>query len=240
MPRLTQSCDLQAAVRVSLKGRRSFLLLLFGLSVLAAPATTTIAQPLQQQRSSFAEAHAGHIAEAAQRFGIPARWIEAVLRVESAGKQRAISSAGAMGLMQVMPKTWATLRMRHGLGPDPFAPRDNILAGTAYLREMYDRYGSVDAMLAAYNAGPGRYDAFQATGRPLPTATITYVAKVLSLLGRKSTLRRAQRGAFSASDWREASLFIEGRKDHRGSADAGPENGIFAPRSSSREPAWVR
>lgn len=240
MPRPTQSCDLQAAVRVPLKGRRSFVLLLFGLSALAASATASMAQPPQHQHSPFADAHAGHIAEAAQRFGMPARWIEAVLRVESAGNQRALSPAGAMGLMQVMPKTWATLRMRHGLGPDPFAPRDNILAGTAYLREMYDRYGSVDAMLAAYNAGPGRYDAFQATGRPLPTATVAYVAAVLSLLGRKSTLHRAQHRALSPSDWREASLFIEARKDSRGSADARPEKGIFAPRPSSREQTWVR
>ena len=102
--------------------------------------------------------HAAHIVEASQRFGIPEPWIRAVLRAESAGDVRAISSAGAMGLMQVMPDTWAGLRVRYGLGRDPYQPRDNILAGTAYLREMWDRYGNVAAMLAAYNAGPGRYD----------------------------------------------------------------------------------
>ena len=240
MPRLTQSCDLQTAVRMSLKGRRSLLLLLSGLSAFAAPATTTMAEPLQQQRSSFAEAHAAHIAEAAQRFGIPTRWIEAVMHVESAGKQRAISSAGAMGLMQIMPKTFAMLRIRHGLGLDPFAPRANILAGTAYLREMYDRYGSVDAMLAAYNAGPGRYDAFQATGRPLATATVTYVATVLSLLGRKSMLLRAQRRASSASDWRETSLFIQAGEEHRVGINARTVNGIFASPTSSGERPWNR
>lgn len=115
--------------------------------------------------------HGGFIADAAQRFGIPAPWIVAVMRAESANDPRAVSHAGAMGLMQVMPDTWDHLRARHGLGRDPFDPRDNILAGTAYLREMWDRYGTVAAMLAAYNAGPGRYDAYLQTGRVLPAET---------------------------------------------------------------------
>ncbi len=88
-----------------------------------------------------------------------------------------------MGLMQVMPDTWAGLRVRHGLGRDPYDPRDNILAGTAYLREMFDRYGNVGAMLAAYNAGPGRYDEHRATGRPLPAETRAYVAALAPILG---------------------------------------------------------
>ena len=108
------------------------------------------------ERPAAAHPYAAHIAEASQRFGIPEHWIRAVLRAESAGDVRAVSSAGAMGLMQVMPDTWAGLRVRHGLGRDPYDSRDNILAGTAYLREMFDRYGNVGAMLAAYNAGPGR------------------------------------------------------------------------------------
>ncbi|MCC5967787.1 MAG: transglycosylase SLT domain-containing protein, partial [Natronohydrobacter sp.] len=72
---------------------------------------------------------------------------------ESAGNPRAVSHAGAMGLMQVMPGTWAELRAAHQLVDDPFDPRDNILAGAAYLRQMYDRFGS-PGFLAAYNAGP--------------------------------------------------------------------------------------
>ena len=70
-----------------------------------------------------------------------------------------------MGLMQIMPDTWTELRTRHRLGRDPYDPRDNILAGAAYLREMHDRYGS-PGFLAAYNAGPGRYEDYLA-GRPL-------------------------------------------------------------------------
>ncbi len=121
-------------------------------------------------------------AEASVRFAIPEHWIRAVMRVESAGNPQAVSRAGAMGLMQVMPGTWAELRQHHGLGPDPFEPRDNILAGTAYLRAMLDRYGTVGAMLAAYNAGPGRYDEFLSTGRPLPAETRAYVATLAPLL----------------------------------------------------------
>ena len=75
------------------------------------------------------------------------------MRVESGGRIGAVSSAGAMGLMQLMPGTWARQRARFGLGSDPFDPRDNIIAGTSYLREMYDRYGA-DGFLAAYNAVP--------------------------------------------------------------------------------------
>src|SRR5690606_24544193 len=111
-----------------------------------------LAQVPMPERSATAHPHDTQIAEAAQRFGIPVTWIAAVMRAESAGNVHAVSSAGAMGLMQVMPDTWAELRIRHRLGRDPYDPRDNILAGTAYLRQMWDRYGNVAAMLAAYNA----------------------------------------------------------------------------------------
>src|SRR3546814_2432973 len=85
---------------------------------------------------------AAHVAEASQEFGIPEDWIYAVMRVESGGRIGAVSSAGAMGLMQLMPGTWARQRARFSLGSDPFDPRDNIIAGTSYLRAMYDRYGA--------------------------------------------------------------------------------------------------
>nr|EKV3097385.1 lytic transglycosylase domain-containing protein [Pseudomonas aeruginosa] len=142
-----------------------------------------VAQSAPVTRPVAADPHADHILEASQRFGIPERWIRAVLRAESAGDARAISSAGAMGLMQVMPDTWAGLRVRYRLGRDPYQPRDNILAGTAYMRELWDRYGNVAAMLAAYNAGPGRYDEHRSTGRPLPAETRAYVAALAPILG---------------------------------------------------------
>lgn len=106
---------------------------------------------------------------------------------ESAGDPNAVSDKGTMGLMQIMPETWNHLRVRHGLGSDPFLPRDNILAGTAYLREMLDRYGLVALMLAAYNAGPGRVDDHLANGHTLPQETLDYVATLLAkLFGTRS------------------------------------------------------
>lgn len=124
----------------------------------------------------------GHIAEASARFGIPATWIRRVMNAESGGQMMLdgrpiVSSAGAMGLMQLMPGTWRDMRSALGLGADPHDPRDNILAGSLYLRLMYDRFG-YPGMFAAYNAGPARYAAALYGGRPLPSETRAYVAKV--------------------------------------------------------------
>ncbi len=137
---------------------------------------------VQSQRTNIAPL----VAEAAQRFGLPEEWIYAVMRTESAGRTGAVSSAGAMGLMQLMPGTWARQRTRFGLGSDPFNPRDNIMAGTSYLREMYDSYGA-QGFLAAYNAGPGRYEDWRDRGRPLPAETRNYVAKISAMLQSGST-----------------------------------------------------
>ncbi len=121
------------------------------------------------------------VAEAALRFGIPISWITAVMQAESRGVVRAVSPKGAMGLMQIMPDTWSGLRSRYGLGPNPFDPHDNIVAGAAYLRELHDRYGTA-GFLAAYNAGPGRYEDHLTSGRPLPAETQAYVAALAPLL----------------------------------------------------------
>ena len=103
------------------------------------------------------------------------------MQAESGGDAHALSAQGAMGLMQIMPGTWAELRLRYGLGADPYDPHDNITAGAAYLREMHDRYGE-PGFLAAYNAGPDRYKEHVATGRPLPAETVSYMAVVASLI----------------------------------------------------------
>ncbi|PJI87168.1 lytic transglycosylase domain-containing protein [Sphingomonas koreensis] len=123
-----------------------------------------------------------YIAEASARFGIPPAWIERVMRAESGGRtmhrgRPTTSRAGAMGLMQLMPGTWAEMRRRLGLGADPHHPRDNILAGTLYLRLMYDRFG-YPGLFAAFNAGPARYADHLATGRRLPGETRAYLATV--------------------------------------------------------------
>jgi soluble lytic murein transglycosylase-like protein len=124
----------------------------------------------------------GFIAEASRRFRVPEAWIRAVMQAESGGRStldgRPINSrAGAMGLMQVMPDTYEEMRHAHGLGSDPYDPRDNILAGAAYLRAMYDRYG-YPGLFAAYNAGPERYDEYLRDGRPLPPETRSYLATI--------------------------------------------------------------
>jgi soluble lytic murein transglycosylase-like protein len=124
----------------------------------------------------------GFIAEASRRFGVPEAWIRAVMQAESGGRTmvdgRPITSrAGAMGLMQVMPDTYEEMRRAHGLGPNPHDPRASILAGTAYLRAMYDRYG-YPGLFAAYNTGPERYDEYLRDGRPLPPETRAYLAAI--------------------------------------------------------------
>lgn len=188
---------------------RSRALLLFTALLSAGSGLTqAIAQVPSQPAPVTVHPHAAFIAEASQRFGIPEHWIRAVLRVESAGDVRAISSAGAMGLMQVMPDTWAGLRSRHGLGRDPYNPRDNILAGTAYLREMWDRYGNVAGMLAAYNAGPGSYDEHLATGRTLPAETRAYVVTLAPALGLATAPDVPTIVPPPSQDWRESPLFV--------------------------------
>jgi Transglycosylase SLT domain len=148
---------------------------------------------------------AAFVTEASKRFSVPEHWISAVMHVESSAKQRARSSKGAMGLMQIMPKTWTELRARYGLGTDPYDPRDNILAGAAYIRELYDRYG-VPGFLAAYNAGPGRYERHLATGRALPDETQTYVATLAPMINGART--NVQIGAVARSPaWASSSLF---------------------------------
>ena len=198
-------------------------LLLAGALSVCAGSGVAVAQSVPVERPAAAHPYAAHIAEASQRFGIPEHWIRAVLRAESAGDVRAISSAGAMGLMQVMPVTWAELRDRYGLGRDPYDPRDNILAGTAYLREMFDRYGNVAAMLAAYNAGPGRYDEYLATGRTLPAETRAYIAALAPILGGAAATEPPSSAPPPPPDWREAPLFVMRPGDARAVAAPPPD-----------------
>lgn len=122
------------------------------------------------------------IAEASTRFGVPTSWIERVMHAESRGLTMLNghpirSRAGAIGLMQLMPATWDEMRARLALGSDPDDPHDNILAGTLYLRLMYDRFG-YPGVFGAYNAGPAVYAAWLAGTRRLPTETTAYLRSV--------------------------------------------------------------
>jgi hypothetical protein len=180
--------------------RRMALLLLSGLSLASVMPSVTMAQGTPIVRPSLRDPYADHIAEASRRFGVPAAWIRAVMRAESAGDPRALSRKGAMGLMQIMPVTWTGLRLRHRLGADPYDPRDNIIAGAGYIRELFDRYGS-PGWIAAYNAGPGRYED-SLKGRPLPAETRTYVAVVGDAAGPMVV------AAADTLAWTRAPLFI--------------------------------
>ena len=129
--------------------------------------------------------------EAADQFDLPRAWLDGVIEAESAGcatvnGKPTTSAAGAMGLMQLMPATWSQYRSRLGLGHDPFNAHDNIFAGAAYLHDLYRRFGE-DGFLAAYQAGPERYEEFIRDGRPLPRATLDYVARVRRIVMRVST-----------------------------------------------------
>lgn len=113
------------------------------------------------------------ITEAAQRHGISFSLLKAMIKIESDFNPRAISTAGAMGLMQIMPENIKRLKIK-----DPFDPRENIMGGTRYLKQMIDRFnGKLVLALAAYNAGPNIVERYQRI--PPFTETEDYVEAVM-------------------------------------------------------------
>jgi hypothetical protein len=189
---------------VSPHEKRTRAALLTTVALLTATATFGHAESPQSARAD-ASALQAYLADAARRFAIPASWIRSVMHVESAGRAHAVSPKGARGLMQIMPKTWDELRFRYALGADPLDAHDNIVAGAAYLRELRDRYGA-PGFLAAYNAGPGRYEDHVTTGRPLPPETIAYVGAAVRLLNGGALLDPGSAVA-SVRSWSTAGLF---------------------------------
>ena len=165
-----------------MRSRRYVLIaILGGMLVSAEAGAQTVDEPETLSRSQRLSSWIGFIDEASQRFDIPRVWIEGVIMTESAGRTilhgRPITSrAGAMGLMQLMPATYEDMRLAQGLGSDPYDPHDNIMAGTAYLRAMYDRFG-YPGLFGAYNAGPTRYEA-SLHGGLLPAETRVYLARL--------------------------------------------------------------
>jgi len=139
----------------------------FGLGATVAP----------QNGSPTIDRWAAYIAEAARRFGRPEAWVRAVMQAESRGVADAASPAGAIGLMQIMPETYAELRARYGFGANAYDPHDNVIAGTAYMSEMIELFG-VPNFLAAYNAGPARLEDHLRRGSPLPRETQRYLAQI--------------------------------------------------------------
>ncbi|WP_439406820.1 lytic transglycosylase domain-containing protein [Bradyrhizobium sp. DASA03076] len=201
-----RTCALVHAMAVRLVGTALVLQLSSG----ALAETPIPALGVHSLSSPHTDLYTAFLSEASRRFALPEHWIRAVLQVESSGNVGAVSSRGALGLMQIMPQTWVELSSRYDLGANPFDPHDNILAGTAYLREMLDRFGP-GGFLAAYNVGPKRYEEYLASGRPLPQETKTYVAKLVRLIGIKQH-EHATLAIRQTVRWRQAALFF-GRSD---------------------------
>lgn len=200
-------------------------------TLFAEPAGAQQAQVTPVTMSPDANSAATAVSDAALRFGIPEQWIYAVMRAESAGRVNATSPVGAMGLMQIMPATWAVLSARYGLGDDPYSPRANIMAGAAYIREMHDRYGA-PGFLAAYNAGPGRYEAYLNSGRALPAETRNYVAKIAPNIDGSQRLASIS-VAPDPYAWTRAALFAPRASSVPSDAVAAPSAGMsVAPHAS--------
>ncbi len=179
------------------------------------------AQPDDPRLSPWTE----FVTEAAEKFRLPRDWIEAVILAESAGRttlngRPTTSRKGAMGLMQLMPATYADMQKTYGLGSDPYDPHDNILAGSAYLRLMFDRFG-YPGLFGAYNAGPTTFSASLSGGK-LPSETRIYLARLTH-----KTVSPAPR----------PTLFVALSAAVPSTADE-QSSGLFAPLSATKAPAY--
>ena len=180
-----------------------------------------------------------YIREASARFDVPEIWIRAVMQQESGGSlyhngQLVTSGPGAMGLMQLMPPTYDEMKIAYNLGDDAYDPHDNIMAGTAYIRQMYDIYGS-PGFLAAYNGGPGRLDDFLTHNRTLPLETRRYVASIGPQIQGIKPNRQSQ-----------ADLMVEGHENGMGvsavqyaaATQAGFQRMALSPQAQAVQNAW--
>ncbi len=177
---------------------------------------------------------ADHLAEASSVSGLPGDIIASVLHVESRGSSSAVSSAGAVGCMQIMPATWASLTARYGLGNSAFDPRANMIGGALYLRQMVDRYGLPGAF-AAYNAGPGRYEAWRDRGRRLPAETVNYVAQLAPTTRQSSAVQAPVSVRNLAPDWKQSLIFVALNGANSPSRVATRQTANVAPNGQSPE-----
>ncbi len=164
------------------------------------PVVARLAEFLERQRTSFTRAEirelARIIAEESARHRLDPQLVLAVMYVESRFDPFAVSPAGALGLMQIMPATGKELAARLGIawnGPlSLFDPATNVRVGTAYVRQLADRYGRMQTALAAYNWGPGYIDRQLRSGTPVPAV---YAGLVMSAYGEKVALPRQPRAS---------------------------------------------
>ncbi|MGD0192863.1 MAG: lytic transglycosylase domain-containing protein [Rhizomicrobium sp.] len=156
--------------------------------VAPSPRPSAYDAEMQMSRSALLDRWNPLIEAASRQFGIPQSWIRTVMRMESAGRtmssvtQPITSRAGAMGLMQVMPGTYAEMRQQYRLGRNAYDPHDNVYAGAAYLRWLHGKYG-FPAMFAAYNDGPGHLEQHMQHGETLPDETRNYLNRISAILG---------------------------------------------------------
>ena len=146
----------------------------------AVPNVDETQMPVAQRIDRWAP----YIKEASVRYSIPEKWIRTIINIESGGRTMLVgrpitSGAGAMGVMQLMHDTYKEVSARNGLGSDPHNVRDNILAGTAYLSDLYKKYG-YPMLFAAYNAGPGVLEAHLFHHKRLPAETRNYVKMAMA------------------------------------------------------------
>ena len=177
-----------------MRGRQISVLGVVAIAASAWPSVGAAAKPALPNRC------AAYVPEAARRSGLSEEVVARVMLAESGGNARIVSVKGAIGCMQIMPATWSYLTARFSLGADPFDARMNMIGGAMYLAELAARYGWPGA-LAAYNAGPGRYQRYVQGGVPLPSETIAYAARI----GRNA---EGPTAVASAPRWQEARLFM--------------------------------
>lgn len=185
--------------------RRAAVLLVCSACALAPRAHAQTFGALTSVNSTLGK-HGAELIDAARQFGLSPTWLGAVMQAESGGDATARSPKGAIGLMQLMPDTYADMRRMLGLGPDPWRPADNLLAGAGYLRMLTDRFGASGA-LAAYNAGPGRYERWLSGTASLPSETRAYVVRVRSQLQSVSRTTPSRPVMSPLSSPRSAPLF---------------------------------
>jgi len=163
----------------------------------AVPSATL---PVQGRSAKLNQADLGEmLAKAGQEHNLDVDLLASIVKAESGGNTRAVSRAGARGLMQLMPKTAS------GLGvEDSFKPEQNVRGGSTYLDELLKRYDNKLALaLAAYNAGPGAVDKYH--GIPPYHETQAYVARVIHEFNRRVLAREAQaRQAMASASTQQA------------------------------------